>query len=109
MHANTHIRVAYCPFGNFGLPHRPPGGSGGFPGRGDVGSIVGSLCQSGGGAMVPSRPQCGCVFFAVPSCQGRHPSVRFCQSLAGCLYIPDFTLLCAGDITPRFFCSRTSA
>jgi len=40
---------------------------------------------------------------------GRQMSVWFSRTIAGCVSIAAFILLCAGKTTPRFFSSRTSA
>jgi len=63
------------------------GTKGGVPGRCGIGSGVGSLRRSGGGAPVPLHLQSICGFFAVPFWQGRHPSVWFWRSVAGSLSI----------------------
>jgi len=94
-------------------PEVLPVDASGVPGRGGVGSGVGSgfccLRRLGGGAPVPLHLQRVCRFFEVPFWQGRHPGVWFWRSIAGCLAIAAFTLLCPGNSTPRFFSSRTSA
>jgi len=77
------------------------------PGRSGVGSGVRTLRRAGGGAHVPSRLQRVCGFFAVPFWHGRQPDVWFWRSIAGCLRIAAFTLLCPGNSTPRFFSSQT--
>ena len=77
------------------------GREGGFVGRGGA-------CR-GGGAPVPLHLQRVCGFFAVPFWQGRQPSIWFSWTIAGCLSIAAFTLLCSGNTTPSFFSSRTSA
>jgi len=55
--------------------------------------------------------------FAPPACRrilcgavwhGRQLSVRFWPSIAGCLAISAFTVLCPGNAITRFFSSRTS-
>jgi len=89
----------------------------GVPGRGGVGSGVGSgggsgfccLCRVGREAPVPLRLQRVCGFFAGPFWQWMHPGNGFWQSIAGCLALATFTLLCSGNSTPRFFSSRTWA
>jgi len=48
-----------------------------------------------------------CGLFMVPFWHGRQPDVWIWQSIAGCLCIAAFTLLCPGYSTPRFFSSRT--
>jgi len=63
----------------------------------------------GGGASVPLRLQRVCGFCAVTFWQGRQPSVWFSRTIAGCLSIAAFTLLCPANTTPRFFSSRTTA
>jgi len=85
----------------------------GVLGRGGLGSAVGSrfccLRRLGRGAPVPLRLQRVCRFFEVPFCQGRHLGIWFWRSIAGCVAIAAFTLLCPGNSTPSFFSSRTSA
>jgi len=63
----------------------------------------------GGGAPVPLRLHRVCGFFAVPLWQGTQPSIWFSRTIAGCLSIAAFTLLCLRNSTPCFFSSRTSA
>jgi len=75
--------------------------TGGDSGRGGAGR--------GGGAPLPQRLQRACGCFAVPLWQGRQPSVWFSRTIAGCLSIAAFTLLCLGNSTPCFFSSLTSA
>jgi len=77
------------------------GGTGGFPGLGGAGR--------GGGAPVPLRLQPVCESFAVPFWQGRQPSIWFSRTIAWCLSIAAFTLLCLGNTTPRLLSSRISA
>jgi len=84
-------------------------GSGGIPGRCGIFSGVGCLSPSGGGAPVPLRLQHVSRFYAVPLWQRRLPSIRFSRSIAGCLSMADFTLLCPGNSTPRYCSSRTSS
>jgi len=84
-------------------------GAGGVPGRGGVGSGVRSLHRSGGGEAVPLHLQWVCGFIAVPCWQGRQSDVWFWRSIAGCLCIASFTILCPGNSTPCVFSSRTSA
>ena len=76
-------------------------GAGGVPGPGGA-------CR-GGGAPVPLYLQRLCGFFVVPFWKERQPSIWFLRTIAGCLLIAAFTLLCLGNWTPRFFSSRTSA
>jgi len=90
-------------------PEVLPVGAGGVPGGGVVGSGIRSLRWAGGGAPVPLRYQRVCEFFEVPFWQGRQPDVWFWRSIARSLCIAAFTFLCAGNSTPRFFSSRTSA
>jgi len=71
-----------------------------------VPGVGGARCV--GGAPVPWCLQCVCEFFAVPFGQGRQPSVWFSRTIAGCLSIVAFTLLCLANSTPRFFWSRSS-
>ena len=85
------------------------GGTDGVSGGSGIGSGVGCLSHSGAGAPVPLCLQCVWGFCAVPFWQGREPSVWSSQSMAGCLSIAVFTLLCPGNSTPHFFSSRTSA
>jgi len=66
-----------------------------------------SGARHGGGAHVPLCLQHVCGFFAVPCGHGRLPSVWFSRTIAGCLSIPAFTLLCLGKTTTCFFSSRT--
>jgi len=84
-------------------------GAGGVPGRGGVGSGVHTLRQAGGGAPVPLCLHRVCGFFAVPFWQGSQPDVSLWRSIAGCLRIAAFTILCPGNSTRRFFSSRTLA
>jgi len=86
-----------------------PGGTSGVSCGCVVGSGVGCLSHSGGGAPVPLHLQCLWGFCAVPCWQGRQPSVWISWSIAGCHSIPAFTFLCPGNPTPHFFRSRTSA
>ena len=79
-----------------------PGGCG--PGWGD-----GCPRRCGRCAPVPFRLQSVWGFRPVPSSQGRQPSVRFCQSIAGCLSMAAFTFLFPGNSTPCFCYSGTSA
>ena len=83
----------------------------GIPGRGGVGSGVGSgaCCLSwlGEGAPVLLRLQLFCGYFALPFWQGRHLGVWFWWSIARCLSIAAFTFLSPGNSTPHFFSSRT--
>jgi len=58
---------------------------------------------------VPLRLHRVCGFFAVPFWQGRQLTVEFSRTIAGCLSIAAFTLLCPGNTTPRFFSSQTLA
>ena len=76
-------------------------GTGGDSGCGEV--------PLGGVATFPLRLQRVSGFFAMPFWQGRQPSFWFSRTIAGCLSIATFTLLCPGNLTPRFFPSRTSA
>jgi hypothetical protein len=62
----------------------------------------------GGGAPFRLRLRRICECFAVPFWQWRQPSVGFSRTIAECLSITAFTLLCPGISTPRFFCSQTS-
>jgi len=45
----------------------------------------------------------------MPSWQGRQPSIWFSQRIAWCVSIAAGTCVCPGNLTPRLFCSRTSA
>jgi len=97
------------------------GDAGGVPDRNPVASRVGSgvgfcngcgvccLHRVGGSASVPLHLQHVSGFFALPLCQRRYPSDWFRRSIAGCLTIAAFSLLCTGHSTPRFFSSWTSA
>ena len=85
-----------------------PGGTSGVLGGCGVGSGVGCLSRSGGGAPVPLHHQRVSRFCTVPLCQGRQPSVWFSWSLAACLSIAAFTFLCLANSTTRFFTSWTS-
>jgi len=68
------------------------------------------LSASVGGRYTCSlRLQRVCGFFVMPFWQARHPGVWFWRSIAGCLSIPAFTILCPGNSKPRFFSSRTLA
>jgi len=80
-----------------------------LPVSGGVGSGVRTLRRSGGGAPDPLRLQRVSGFFGVPCWKGRQPDVWFWRSIAGCLCIAAFILLCLGNSTPRFFSSRTLA
>jgi len=63
----------------------------------------------GGGAPLPLCLQRVCGLWAVAIWQGRQWSVWFSRTIAGCLSIAAFTLLCPGNPTRRFFSSRTLA
>jgi len=76
------------------------GGAGGVLGLGGAG------CD--GGAPVLLLVQWVCGFFAVPIWQWRPPSIWLSWTIAGCLSIAAFTLLCPGNTIPLFFSSRTS-
>jgi len=78
-----------------------PDGTCGGSGRGGAGL--------GGGAPLPLHLQRVCGCFVVPFWQWRQPSIWFSRTIAGCLSIAAFTLLCPGNSTPRFCPSRTSA
>jgi len=106
---NSHIQVAYWQFSECCTPSLSPGGTDGVPGRDGVGSGVGYLCQSGGGAPIPLHLQRVYGFFEVPFWQGRHPFMWFWRSIAGCLSIAAFTCLCLGNLNPRCFSSQTLA
>ena len=77
------------------------GGAGGVTGLGGA--------FHDGGAPVPLRLQRVCGFFAVPFWQGRQPSIWVSRTIAGCLSIAVFTLLCLRNKLPCFFSSRTFA
>ena len=87
--------------------------AGGVLGRGGIGSGVGSgvccLHLLAGGAPVPLRPQRISGFFAVPFWQGRHWGMWFRRSIAGCLSIAAFNLLCPGNSISSIISSRISA
>ena len=74
-----------------------------------IGYGVGCLRRPGRRAVVPWRLQRVWGLCAVPSWQGRQPSIWFCQIIAGCLSIAAFPFLCPGNKTAHFFSSRTSA
>jgi len=78
-----------------------PGGAGGVLGLSGTGH--------GGGAPWPLPLQCVCRFFAVALCKRRQPSVWLSQTIARCLVIAAFTLLCPGKTTPLFISCQTSA
>jgi len=63
----------------------------------------------GGRAPIPLLLQHVCGLFAVPFWQGRQPSVWVSRTIAGCLSIVAFTMLCPANTTPHIFSSRTSA
>ena len=48
-------------------------------------------------------------FCVMPFWQGRHPLVRFSQSIAACRTNAAFTCYCPGNSTPHIISSRTSA
>jgi len=75
-------------------------GTDGLLGRG------GAHCS--GGVPVPLCLQSICWFCAVPYWHGRQSSVWFVRTIAGCLSIIAFTLVCTENSTPRFFSSRNS-
>jgi len=104
----THIRVAHLRFLISPLPHCHWVEQVSF--RVDVVSVlVSAAAVALVEVPVPLRLQCVWGFCAVPLWHGRQPSVWFSQSIAGCLPIAAFTLLCRGNSTPRFFSSPTSA
>jgi len=76
-------------------------------GAGGVRSLGGT--GRGGGAPGPLRLQLVCGFFAVPVRRGRLSPIWFSRTVAGCLSIAAFPLLCPGNTTPHFCYSRTSA
>jgi len=61
------------------------------------------LPESVGGASIPLSPLRVCGFFVVTFWQGRDLSVWFWWSIARCLSIPAFNILCPANSTPRFF------
>jgi hypothetical protein len=67
----------------------PSDGAGGIPGQGGT--------RYSGGAPMPLYLQHVCEFFTLPFCQRRQPSIRFLQTVAGCLTIAAFALFCPGD------------
>jgi len=67
-------------------------GTGGDLGRGGA--------PLGGDAPLPLRLQRVSGFFAVPFWQGRQPSIWFSKTIAGCLSMAAFTLLCPGNSSP---------
>jgi len=101
-------------------PALRPGGAGGLLRRdgvaSDVGFGVGSwdscavccLCQLGGCAPVTLGLHSVSRCFALQFWQGRRPFVGFRRSIAVCLTIVVFNLLCHGISTPQFFSFRTS-
>jgi len=86
-----------------------PGGRSGVSDGCVVGSGVGCLSLSRGDAPVPLGLQRVWGFCAVPSWQGRQPSVSFSRSIPGCLSIAAFIFQCPGNTTPVLFSSWTSA
>jgi len=90
-------------------PSLSPGDTGGIPGEGGVSSGVGCLCRSGECAPISSHLWDVSWYFVVRRYQGRHRSVMFWRSIAGCLSISAFTFLCQRNSTPCFFYSQTSA
>jgi len=90
-------------------PELSPVGTGSVPGRGGVGSGVGCLHRSGGGAPVPLGLQRVWGFFAVPFWQEWHPAMWFWWSIARCLSSPAFTCLCPGISISLYVSSRISA
>ena len=86
-----------------------PGGTGGVSGGCGVGSGVGFLSPSVGGAPVPVCLQGDWGFYGVWFWEGRQLSVWLSQCIAGCLPIAAFTFLWPGNTTSRFFCSCTSS
>jgi len=105
----THIRVAHLRFRIDQLPHCHCVEHMGVSGGCGVGSGVGCLSSSGGGAPVALRLQLVWGFCAMSSGQGRQPSIWFSRSIAGCHSIAAFTFLCPGNSTHCFFSSRTLA
>ena len=85
------------------------GGNSGVSGGCGICSHVGCLSRAGGGAPMPLWLQRVWAFHAMLFWQGRHTSVWFSPSIAGCLSIAAVTFLCPGNWTSRFFSSRTSA
>jgi len=84
------------------------GGTGGDAGGCGVGSGVGCLSHSGGGAPVHLHHQHVLEFCAVPCWQRTQPSVWFSPSIARCLSIAAFKFSSPGNSTPHFSSSRTS-
>ena len=87
-----------------------------YPYAGGTPSVLECLSSSDGiggipgrRATVPLRQQRVCALFAVRFWQGRQPSIWFLRTIAGCLSMAVFTLLCQANSTPRFFSSQTSA
>ena len=58
---------------------------------------------------MPLHLQHFCGFFAVPTLQGRQPSVRFSTTIAGCNFITAFSWLCTGKTTTYFVSCWSSA
>jgi len=85
------------------------GGTSGVLGGCGVGSGVGWLSCSSGGAPVRLRLQRVWGFGAVPFWQGGQPFIWYSRSIAGSLSITAFPLSCPGNSTPCFFSSRTLA
>jgi hypothetical protein len=80
----------------------------GLPGRDGVGSGVCFVRCLGGDPPVLLGVQHVWGLLAVQFLQARHSGIWFAQSIARCLSIPAFTLMCPGNPTLRFFSSRTT-
>jgi len=86
-----------------------PSGAGGVPSSTGVGSGVGCLCQSGRSETSLLHPQRVCGVIMAPCWQGTYPPLWLWKIKAGCLSIAASTFQCAGNSTPRFSPSWTSA
>ena len=87
-------------------PSLPPGGAGGIPGWGAIGSGVSGLHWSSWGAPLPLHLHCFCSLFAVPFLQGRRLSISFSQTIARSLSIAAFTFRWPGNSNPCFLLRR---
>jgi len=81
--------------------------AGSMAGWGGLGSGVHTLRRTGGGTPVPLCLQHVCRVFVAPFWQGRQLDVWLWRSIAGCLCISAFTVLCPRNSSPRFCSSRT--